>query len=165
MEPQRRQHCILITNLWHVSLEGLRAHCSALLLENYYDGNRELYKIRGFGPHSCWPVFDYLLGADDLDFEVSSGRPDPWSSGCVMKFKNGPELTLFARDESRPLCRDEFRAGDPVYGSEEDKALYRKIWRKLRQRAVEFTPDSSAVPVLRHVPKPLLHLEEDLKRA
>jgi hypothetical protein len=166
MEPPRRQHCILITNLQHVILGGLRAHCSALLLENYYDGGRELYKVRGFGPHSCWPVFDYFLHAGELDFEITPGsKLGFWPSGCVMAFKNGPELTLHARDDSRPLCRDEFRAGDPVSGSEEDKHLYSKIWKRLRQRAVEFTPDNNAIPVLRHVPKPLLNREEDLRRA
>lgn len=110
---------ILITNLSWVTINGIRTHSHALLLERVDEGVCKGTKIRGFGTDATWPVFDLNVPSIKYTLEDIHGGPalqaHPWDGtrliyrGANMLFEGGPLVELCISNSHHPIQIDDSR--------------------------------------------------------
>jgi hypothetical protein len=109
----------LVTNLDFIQMDRLRLDCSALLLEEQYEGlpgMEKQFRIRGFGPDGAWPVFSLWLeptvtwqiagSADSSQLAVilgEAGTERPIFSGMILELSTGLRFFLQIEDNRFPL--------------------------------------------------------------
>lgn len=99
---------VLITNLWHVNVDDLRAHCNALLLVREVDprdSNVLRCQLQGFGTEAAWLVFNRELPT--IDHEVRDDQIVLLAAGGRV-LQSAPKIHLHRDDIDRPLAVQTF---------------------------------------------------------
>jgi len=126
---------VIITNLQYVCIGPVRAHVSALLLEENespFDRGKLRCRMRGFWVDPSAEIFDMEIPS--VDFELvpaksghifisdSQPEPGPLFQGGVMKIAGGgPEVSMISRDDRHEIQIDRFE------GKTGDRTIL-KIW-------------------------------------
>lgn len=156
---------VLITNLSYASVNCVRMHVSAVLIEPHNErmpsfSNDKCVRVRGFGPDAAWPVFDIRLNTDDPTFELqgmesrdlfigenedgTSKDPKPLFTGGILTFKDDMQVVLHKGSfDSRGIdfSEHEVDGGDG----------YDDMWKILQAKCAEYW-DSPNMPLLQYVP-------------
>lgn len=148
----------LITNLSYVSINGVRTHTNALVIDTQqpiFGNDKPCVKVRGFASSASDETFDLSLATGNPSYELipaqggplfigenedgSSKEPKPLFQGGVLRLAGGTELSLMkATFDQRPID-----VIDNVPGAEDG---YETLWPLLAVKVAEYT-DTPAGPL------------------
>lgn len=163
-QPKKIEKFVLITNLEYVTVNGVRTHTNALLLEEYYfmrSDAKPSCRVRGFGMDPAWPTFDMaastiehtLVPARSSSVMLTDEGEEPLLVGAILRLGDGGEIHLVTCDRSRPVDVQ------TITGDVEERVVL-DVWDTLQQKVVDYW-DKPGMPMLTWVQKSPLDLSEE----